>query len=132
MRKAILDTNVIIAGGVPTKDFELAVASITYAELAYGVSVAPDAATRVIRGAELQRTRRLLGEGIPFDDEAAVSYGYITALVRAAGRNPRARVADLMIAAVAHANDAALITHNLADFAGLEDLIDVIPAAQSS
>ncbi len=32
---------------------------------------------------------------------------------------------DLLIAATAHAHDAALYTRNPDDFAGLEDLIDV-------
>jgi predicted nucleic acid-binding protein len=33
-----------------------------------------------------------------------------------------------MIAAIAHANDAALITMNLKDFAGLERMVRVFPA----
>jgi predicted nucleic acid-binding protein len=33
-----------------------------------------------------------------------------------------------MIAAIAHANDAAVVTHNVKDFAGLEGLVEVIPA----
>jgi predicted nucleic acid-binding protein len=43
----------------------------------------------------------------------------------AAGRQPRARARDLLIAATAHAHGAGLLTYNLADFAGLDDLVDV-------
>lgn len=34
-----------------------------------------------------------------------------------------------MITAIAHANEAVLITYNVKDFAGLENLIRVIDAA---
>ena len=37
----------------------------------------------------------------------------------------RSRVADLLVAAVAHANKLPLYTRNPADFAGLEGLIAV-------
>ena len=33
---------------------------------------------------------------------------------------------DLLIAATAHAHDAKLYTRNAADFAGLEDLVDIV------
>ena len=47
------------------------------------------------------------------------------AAVRAQGRNSRRRFADLLIAAVALANDLTLVTRNAADFAGLEDLVTI-------
>jgi len=126
--KAILDTNVVIAGDFAAEGYDISVTSLTYAELTQGVSTAADGAIRAVRGAELHHARRLLGEGLPFDDEAAVSYGHITALVHAQGRHPRARRVDLMIAAIAHANGAAIITRNVKDFAGLETLVKVIAA----
>lgn len=46
--------------------------------------------------------------------------------VRAAGRDPRRRAIDLMIAAIAYANDASVITKSAADFAGLEELVSVV------
>ena len=48
------------------------------------------------------------------------------AAVAETGRSHRRRVADLLIAATAHANDLTLYTRNPDDFAGLDDLIHVI------
>ena len=42
------------------------------------------------------------------------------------GRHPRSRLADLLIAATAHANGLDLYTRNVQDFAGLEDVVEVI------
>lgn len=41
------------------------------------------------------RVLSLYGNGIAFDDRVAGSYGYLTGLVKEAGRNPRSRTADL-------------------------------------
>jgi predicted nucleic acid-binding protein len=46
--------------------------------------------------------------------------------VVAHGRNPRRRLADLLIATVAVANGLPLVTRNADDFAGLSDLLTVI------
>jgi predicted nucleic acid-binding protein len=46
--------------------------------------------------------------------------------VLARGRAPRRRFADLMIAATALAEQLPLVTRDAADFAGFEDLVDVI------
>lgn len=71
----------------------------------------------------MARLSRELGPGLPFDDDAAAAYGLIAGLVLAAGRGPRTRAMDLMIAATAYANGAAVLTRNPADFAGLEPLV---------
>jgi predicted nucleic acid-binding protein len=60
--------------------------------------------------------------------DAAEAYGTVVQLVVAQGYTPRRRVTDLMIAATALANGAAIITRNAADFAGLERLVRIIPA----
>ena len=44
----------------------------------------------------------------------------------AAGRQPRSRVTDLLIAATAHAHGARLYTRDAADLVGLEHLVDVV------
>jgi predicted nucleic acid-binding protein len=44
----------------------------------------------------------------------------------AAGRQPRARTMDLLIAATAHAHDARLYTRNADDFVGLDGLVDIV------
>ena len=46
--------------------------------------------------------------------------------VVAAGRQPRARSMDLLIATTAHAHAARLYTRNGSDFDGLGDLIDLV------
>jgi predicted nucleic acid-binding protein len=45
--------------------------------------------------------------------------------MRASGRTSRARLADLLIASTAAANDLALYRRNPNDFAGLERLVGV-------
>jgi len=51
----------------------------------------------------------------------------VTAAVIAAGRKPRRRVTDLMIAAIAIAEDLPLFTTNPGDFSGLDQLLTVVP-----
>jgi hypothetical protein len=63
---------------------------------------------------------------LPFDAEAARAFGRVAAAVLAAGRKPRARTADLMIASVAIANRLPLYTTNPDDFAGLDTLVTVV------
>ncbi|MGC4809760.1 hypothetical protein ACLQ29_04420 [Micromonospora sp. DT228] len=53
------------------------------------------------------------------------SYARLAARLVEIGRQPRARVMDLLIAATAHAHDAAIYTRNADDLAGLEDLITI-------
>jgi predicted nucleic acid-binding protein len=50
-------------------------------------------------------------------------YGRVAAAVIGAGRKPRLRVADLMIASVAIAEGLPLFTTNPQDFAGLDSLL---------
>lgn len=47
--------------------------------------------------------------------------------VVAAGRRPRARAMDLLIAATAHTHGARLYTRNQDDLRGLHDLVEVVP-----
>ncbi|WFE26647.1 hypothetical protein O7623_25670 [Solwaraspora sp. WMMD791] len=58
-------------------------------------------------------------------NSAARAYGMICAAVLGAGRKPRRRLADLMIASVAVANGLPLYTTNPDDFIGLTNLVDV-------
>ena len=129
--RAILDTNVLIAGALvaPKGVTQFGVSSISYAEIEQGV-VRPDLdrAVAAERRLRLLEIRNVFGSGIPFDDLAAQYYGRIVEAVFAAGRAPRGRVADLMIAATARAHGAVLVTHNIDDFRGLERIVRVIPA----
>ena len=67
---------------------------------------------------------------IPFSAEAARIFGRVTAAVIAAGRKPRRRIADLLIAATAIAEGLPLFTTNPEDFSGLETLLPVIPVTR--
>jgi predicted nucleic acid-binding protein len=62
--------------------------------------------------------------------EAARIYGRICAAVVSRGRKPRRRVADLMTAAVAAAEELPLFTTNPEDFKGLDDLITIVPVTR--
>lgn len=53
-------------------------------------------------------------------------FGRLSAAMVAAGRQPRGRVADLMIAATAAAEGMALYTMNPRDYSGLEDHLTVL------
>lgn len=123
--KAILDTSVVIATDVPPLDGELAISTATLAELHFGVLVAKDLAVRAERLRRLSILQRTF-DALPLDEDVASSYGVIAAVVAGAGRHPRARVMDLLIAATAHANDARLYTRNAADLVGVESLVDVV------
>jgi predicted nucleic acid-binding protein len=126
--KAVLDTSVLVAQdlAVPA-GMVVRVASLSWAELRSGLNVPGLPPTdRIAREARLNRLVKAFGAGLPFDDQAAQSFGFICELVYAAGCQVRGRAVDLMIAAVAHANNAAVITANPADLVGLERLVRVI------
>ncbi|WP_344255707.1 type II toxin-antitoxin system VapC family toxin [Mycolicibacterium llatzerense] len=125
--RALLDTSVVIATDVGPLDGELAISCVTLAELHFGVLVATNLEDRAER---LRRLLLLQGrfDALPLDEAVAASYGQIAAAVASAGRKPRARSMDLLIAATAHAHSATLYTRNINDFAGLEGLIEVVEA----
>ena len=125
----LLDSSVVIdwddravAAALPD---EVAVCAVTVAELAAGPHLASSGAERANRQARLQQVEAMF-EPLPFDAVAARSYGLIVAAVVEAGRSHRSRVADLLIAATAHAHHLALYTRNPDDFAGLDDVLSVV------
>lgn len=102
-----------------------AIASVTLAELAAGPHATDDDAERARRQDRLQWAAATW-DPLPFDADAARAYGRVVAATRAAGRSSRTRLADLLIAATAAANDLDLYTRNPADFVGLGDIIRVV------
>jgi predicted nucleic acid-binding protein len=104
---------------------ESAIAAITLAELAAGPHATRDEPERARRQDRLQWAAATW-DALPFDGEAARSYGRIFAGMRAAGRSSRARLADLLIASTAAANGLPLYTRNPGDFAGLEQIVTVV------
>lgn len=124
----LLDTSVVIDLDLIDPDslpLTVGVCAITMAELAAGPAASMDAAERACRQDRLQRAEAAF-EAIPFGSDAARAYGRVHAAVVAAGRQPRRRFADLLIAATAVAEGLPLVTRNPQDFAGLEELVDVI------
>lgn len=124
--RAVLDTSVLIAAEVPPLEGELAISAASLAELHFGVLVASDPGVRAQRLRRLSELQRRF-DPLPVDEAVAASYGELAAAVAASGRQPRARVMDLLIAATAHAHEARLYTRNAADLVGLEALVEVIP-----
>ena len=124
--KAILDTSVLVATGVAPLEGELAISAASLAELHFGVLVTADGAVRAERLRRLSALQRTF-DPLPVDERVAVSYGQLAAAVVAAGGQPRSRGTAILIAATAHAHAARLYTRNVADFAGIEDLIEVVP-----
>jgi hypothetical protein len=123
--RSVLDTSVLIASDVPPFPGELAVSAASLAELHFGALVTDDPAVRA------ERVRRLaviehLFTPLPVDGAVARSYGHLASEVVRAGRQARARVMDLLIAATAHAHDAALLTFNAADLRGVEHLVEIV------
>jgi len=104
---------------------ELAISAAALAELHFGVLVTTDAAVRAERLRRLSDFQRRF-TALPVDDAVATSYGQLAAAVAAAGRQPRSRVMDLLIAATAHAHSARLYTRNQRDLAGIEHLIEIV------
>jgi predicted nucleic acid-binding protein len=125
----LVDTNVVIhLPALQPADLpdELVLSAVTLAELSAGPHHTDDPAERARRTALLQHTEATF-DPLPFDAEAARAFGLVSAAVPAAGRTPRRRIADLMIASVAIVNRLPLYTTNPADFTGLEHLLTVVP-----
>lgn len=130
--RGLIDTNILIhlaalhAEQLPD---EMVISSVTLAELSAGPHSVADVRERARRMSVLQHAEATF-EPLPFDAEAARMFGLVYAAVLAIGRTPRRRTADLMIASVAAANRLPLYTTNPDDFAGLADLLTVVPVAR--
>ncbi len=139
--RGLLDTNIMILRKWINPDelpAEMAISAVTLAELSAGPHEVRrddeqgdyhEHAERARRLDVLQRAENEF-DPIPFDAEAARIYGRVTAAVIAAGRKPRRRIADLMIASIAIAEDLPLFTANPDDFAGLERLLTIVPVTR--
>lgn len=139
--RGLLDTNIVILRKWISPDelpAEVAISAITLAELSAGPHEVRRNDEQDDYGEHAERARRLdvlqraesEFDPIPFDAEAARIYGRVTAAVIAAGRKPRRRVTDLMIASIAIAEDLPLFTTNPDDFSGLDELLTVVPVAR--
>ena len=129
----MLDTNILILRRWIDPD-EMAISAVTLAELSAGPHEVRRNDEQAVYDEHAERARRLEilqraeseFDPVPFDAEAARIFGRVTAAVIAAGRKPRGRAVDLMIAATAIAEGLPLYTTNPADFTGLDALIRII------
>jgi predicted nucleic acid-binding protein len=141
LRQGMLDTNILIlrrwVDPAELPD-EMAISAITLAELSAGPHEVRGSDEQDAYDERAERARRLEVlqraesefDPVPFDAEAARIFGRVTAAVIAAGRKPRGRVVDLMIAATAIAEGLPLYTTNPADFTALDSLARIIPVTR--
>ncbi|CAL9476023.1 VapC toxin family PIN domain ribonuclease [Streptomyces sp. DH-12] len=139
--QGLLDTGIVIlrrwAGPEELPD-ERAITAITLAELSAGPHEVRRNDEQSLYDEHVERARRLDVlqraengfDPVPFGAEAARIHGRICAAVISAGRKPRRRTADLMIAAIAVAEDPPLFTTDPDDFKGLDDLLTVVPVTR--
>jgi hypothetical protein len=140
-QQGLLDTSIMILrrwidpGELPE---EMAISAVTLAELSAGPHQVrrndeqtgyDEHAERARRLDVLQRTENEF-DPIPFGTEAARAYGQVTAATISAGRKPRRRIADLMIASTAIAEGLPLYTTNPDDFTGLGELLTIMPVSR--
>jgi len=140
-RQGLLDTDILILRrwvNVAELPDEMAISAVTLAELSAGPhqvrrndeqDLYDEHEERARRMEILQRAENEF-DPIPFDTEAARIYGRLSAAIVAAGRKPRRRIADLMIAATAVAESLPLFTTNPGDYTGLERLLHVVPVTR--
>jgi predicted nucleic acid-binding protein len=126
--RGLIDTNVVIhlaaldAASLPD---EMVICAVTLAELSAGPHHTTDPTERARRTSVLQHAEATF-DPVPFDTEAARTFGLVSAAVAAAGRQPRRRIADLMIASIAIVNRLPLYTTNPGDFIGLDALTTIV------
>ena len=136
MTRYLLDTNIIsnvvkpqpseslLAWMSRQRDEDLFIASLTVAEIRRRILEKPrgkkrDALDRWFSGPEGPQAL-FAGRILSFDDKAVLIWAQLMAAGKAAGK-PRGGL-DMIIAAVAGANDCVLVTDNERDFAGVEIL----------
>ena len=134
MSRSLLDTNIIsnVTKPVPSEalvgwmakqaDDDLFISSLTVAEIRRGILEKPAGKKR----RELERwftgpdgpQSLFAGRVLPFDEKAGLVWARLMADGKAKGR-PRNPL-DMIIAAVAEANNCLVVTENERDFAGLK------------
>lgn len=132
LQAGLLDTSVVIdLERIPVYKLpeRVSISAITMAELSAGPSASDDPHERARRQDRLQRAESVF-EPIAFGTDAARAYGRVYAAVVASGRQPRRRVTDLLIAAVAMAEGLPLVTRNVEDFSGLEHLLTIVTVTE--
>ena len=134
MSRYLLDTNIVsnvtkpqpseslVAWMAEQADGDLFISSLTVAEIRRGLLEKPSGKKRK----ELERwfsgpegpQALFAGRVLPFDERAALVWARLMASRTTAGRSRNAL--DVIVAAVAEANDCVVVTDNERDFAGLK------------
>jgi predicted nucleic acid-binding protein len=121
--RALLDTSVLIGSEAPG-ELEGAISAASLAELHFGVLAARDADERALRAQRLGVIEATF-DPLPIDATVAREWGRLAAAVRERGGQPRRRAMDLAIAATANVAAVPLLTHDVADFRLIDDLVSV-------
>jgi tRNA(fMet)-specific endonuclease VapC len=102
-----------------TAPADIRLCSVVLGELIYGVYHGPSSFQEHNEGLVIKLRRQF--ESLTFDDPAAEQYGKLRAYLAATGLliDPN----DLMIAAIALANDLIVVTHNTAEFCRVPGLV---------
>ncbi|MGP8247239.1 MAG: type II toxin-antitoxin system VapC family toxin [Bryobacteraceae bacterium] len=136
MKRYLLDTNIVSDAVKPApserlaawmleqSDEDLFIAALTVAEIRRGVLEKPAGKERRLlerwfSGSEGPQAL-FAGRVLPFDERAGLIWARLMAEGTAAGRS-RSEL-DMIVAAVAEANDCIVVTANEKDFAGLKIL----------
>jgi predicted nucleic acid-binding protein len=125
VNRVLLDTSVLITTVAP-ENVEAAISAASLAELHFGMLVAKDpdeGARRVQRLGVVEATF----DPLPIDTAVVREWGRLAAAITERGGQPRRRAIDLAIAATANVHGVPLLTADNADFAIIDDLVDIRP-----
>ncbi len=120
----VLDTSTLVLVerlDPETLPAEPVITAVTLAELSVGPLVAVSDTERAARQLRLQQAEAAF-DPLPFDAQAARSFGGVAASLHRSGRKTTARAFDAMIAATALANGLPVYTCNPRDFEGIDGL----------
>lgn len=126
--RGLLDTSVVIDRAIidPAQlPDSWALSAVTLAELSAGPLMSDDPTIRAERQLDLQWAESTV-EAIAFTSDTARIFGRLCGMVRAAGRKPRPKALDLMIAATAVEQDVPLFTRNPKDLKGLDTALTIV------
>lgn len=128
-QKGVLDTSAVLRlHELEEEDLplEAVICTVTLAELSAGPLLATEEGERAARLVQVQSAETDYGDPLPLDVEAARAFAQVAADIRRAGRKPKARTFDALIAATAKAAGLPPYTFNPDDLAGVTGL-EVVP-----
>ncbi|MBS1860372.1 MAG: PIN domain-containing protein [Actinobacteria bacterium] len=109
-----------------TPESEVAISTVSLAELHFGLLIAKDEEARARWAGRLGPIEARFPNPLPINDLVAREWGRLKAAVAQRGGRPRRRDADLAIAATANVHGAALLTHDADDLKIIEDLVKLV------